>query len=169
VFWTLDDRAGHPGRSLFGWQIAVVDDYKQGGVRPRATRIQQLVALAPLPDVPMSWHFHHVFELTIRHSASNRFATAEDAIGCAKEIRRLITGGCTPLEQLADMLCPQCGLGRFDGTKAAMASFEPLFQQFREKMEPFRGFVAICPVCFHISFAAKEALQNVLADRMKLA
>jgi len=122
-----------------------------------------------LPDVPMSWHFHHVFELTIRQSASNRFTSTDDAIGCANEIKRLITRGYKPLEQLADMLCPQCGLGRFDGTKAAIASLEPLFQQFRERMEPFRGFVAICPVCFHIEFAAKEALQKVLADRRVLA
>ncbi len=43
---------------------------------------------------------------TIRHQPSHRFASAETALAAARNVRRLISEGFKPLEQLAGDLCP---------------------------------------------------------------
>ncbi len=121
-----------------------------------------------LPDLPMSWHMHHVFEFTIRQSPGSRFANAETAAAAAKDVRRLIISGYKPLEQLADMLCPQCGVGRYDGARAVEAAFDEQMQKVKQILAPLKGTYAICPFCFHVSFVAMDALHKVLAERAKL-
>ena len=50
-----------------------------------------LSLLRVMPDLPMSWHFHHVFEGSIRQSPNNRFASCARALETANRVRCLIT------------------------------------------------------------------------------
>ena len=62
------------------------------------------------PDTPEIWHFHHIFEKTIRHSQSDR-STIEDALAIARRVRFLIMSGFPPLEFIQEV-CPVCGVGK---------------------------------------------------------
>ncbi len=58
-----------------------------------------------LPDLPMSWHFHHIFERTIRHDPTRRFPHPGEALGVARKVRQLIIDRYKPLELLmGDMI-----------------------------------------------------------------
>jgi len=122
-----------------------------------------------LPELPAAWHLHHLFAGTIRHQASDRFATAETALASARGVRRLITEGFKPLEQLASDLCPLCGVGRYGtGTIAFHTYYKQAMEGFGKAMTPVTGAYSLCPFCFHASFVAMEALEKALADRSKL-
>jgi len=120
------------------------------------------------PDVPAAWHFHHIFESTIRHDPSKRFARAWDALERAKLVRRLIVDGFKPLEQLADTLCPLCGIGRYGNSFNLVTYYAKEMQGFAKAMSPVSGSYSVCPFCFHASFVAMEALEKALADRKML-
>lgn len=62
------------------------------------------------PEAPETWHLHHIFEKTVRHSASDR-ATVEEALTIARRVRFLIMSGFPPLE-LMQQGCPVCGVGK---------------------------------------------------------
>jgi serine/threonine-protein kinase len=120
------------------------------------------------PAVPMSWHLHLIFEKTIRHDARNRYANTADALEWARRVRGLIIDRYKPLEQLADTLCPMCGLGRHRNTIGLLTYFAKEMEEFGRCMKPVSGSYAVCPYCFHASFVAMEALEKALADRKKL-
>jgi len=122
-----------------------------------------------LLDTRMAWHLHHIFEFTIRSEATKRYDNTYRALEGARDVRRLITEGYKPLEQLADNLCPLCGIGRYGNTFALNTYYAKEMEGFGNAMALVRGSYSVCPFCFHASFIAVEALQKALADRRKLA
>lgn len=121
-----------------------------------------------LPEVRMSWHLHHILEFTIRQEAKHRYDNTVRALEGARQVRRLIIHGYKPLEQLADTLCPLCGIGRYGNSIALFTYFEKEMEGFRTAVASVSGSYAVCPFCFHASFVAMEALQKALADRRRL-
>ena len=119
------------------------------------------------PDLPKSWHLHHIFEGTVRHDAHKRLANTTAALETARHVRRLMLEGFKPLEQLADTLCPVCGIGRH-GTSAGLHDYANELEALYKSMALFRGDCSLCPYCFHVSFAAYEALAKRLEGRKKL-
>jgi serine/threonine protein kinase len=121
-----------------------------------------------LPDLPLSWHLHHIFELTIRHNTAKRYPNTFQALQDARNIRHLVAEGYKPLEQLADGMCPICGIGRYDNIFNIEIPYQKELERFTTHMRPISGCYYLCPFCFHASFVATEALQKALADRRKL-
>jgi serine/threonine protein kinase len=119
-----------------------------------------------LADVKMAWHFYHIFEGTIRHNPNNRFANAASALDQANMVRRLIVGEYQSLEQIAETVCPICGIGNYKSLYLHVQQF-PEVIEFHKVMEPVKGY-AICPYCFHVAFIAIAAQQKKLADRKEL-
>ncbi len=123
-----------------------------------------------LPDLPPAWHLFHIFEHTIRQDPNIRFANTENTLAAARGVRRLITNGNQPLEQLATDLCPFCGVGRFGtGTMAFVSYYKLELEDFGKNMLPVTGAYSLCPFCFHATFAAGDALRKALGDRTKLS
>ena len=60
-----------------------------------------------LPDIPQTWHLHHVFKHTIRHDSADRFQSIEQAIAVCNLTREAIERGYLPLELLNDR-CAVC-------------------------------------------------------------
>lgn len=134
-----------------------------------AAAFNHLSLFKELPDLPPAWHFHPIFEATIRYEPSKRFGHTFDALKRAQLVRRLITEGYKPLEQLADDLCPMCGVGRYgSNTIALLTYYAEEMKRFSEAMTRNTGAYSICPFCFHASFAAYDALHKALDDRKKL-
>ena len=50
----------------------------------------ELALFRVMPDLPMSWHFHHIFEGTVRHAPNNRLGNSARALETANLVRRLI-------------------------------------------------------------------------------
>jgi serine/threonine protein kinase len=102
----------------------------------RETPVFNNLSLASLlSDIPMSWHFHHIFEETIRHDPNRRFVNPATALAKAQMARRLIVHGFKPLEFLASGLCPMCGVGRYDKPPSHQTRPEPeIFQTMSEKL-----------------------------------
>jgi serine/threonine protein kinase len=123
-----------------------------------------------LSDIPMSWHFHHIFEGTIRHDPNRRFANPANALDKARMARRLIVQGFMPLEFLASETCPMCGVGRYDNATWLFTDdrYRPVIEEFHKVMTPIRNSYAICPYCFHVALVAVEAQRIRLEDRKKL-
>ena len=135
----------------------------------RETPIFNNLSLAKmLPDLQSAWHLHHIFEGTVRHDPRTRFANTATALATARRVRWLIVEGFKPLEQLADTLCPLCGLGRYGNTIGFHTYYAKEMDAFGQCMAPVRGSYSVCPFCFHASFIAMDALQKALADRTKL-
>ena len=63
------------------------------------------------PDNPTTWHLHHVFAATIRHSIGDR-ANPETALSIARRVEGLIASRYPPLDLILEQ-CPLCGWGRF--------------------------------------------------------
>ena len=129
----------------------------------------QLSLAKVLPDIRMSWHLHHIFQFTIRYDASKRYDNTFRALEGARDVRRLVVEEYKPLEQLADTLCPLCGIGRYGNTMNLITYYAKEMEGFSQAMRPVTGSYAVCPFCFHASFVAMEALQKALADRRNLA
>jgi len=62
------------------------------------------------PELPGTWHLHHIFEKTIRVDPKNRWENADEALEFCKKVQNLLTGTYQPLE-LIKTVCPLCGLG----------------------------------------------------------
>jgi serine/threonine protein kinase len=119
-----------------------------------------------MPDTKMAWHFFHIFEGTIRQEPRKRFTTPALAIDKANTVRRLITEGFRPLEEIADGLCPVCGYGNYRSLYLHTVHM-PEITDFNERMKGIGGY-AICPYCFHVVFVAVHAQQKVLEGRKQL-
>ncbi len=119
-----------------------------------------------LPDVKMAWHFHHIFERTIRHDPSERFQNPALTLAKAKDVRRLILGGFKSLEEIAEGTCPLCGIGNFLSLYLSRIDM-PEIANYHKSMQPVEGY-AICPYCFHVGFFAPRAQQKVLGERKQL-
>lgn len=64
------------------------------------------------PQIASTWHLHHVFSGTIRHSVADRFPSAEKAKEVAEHVIWMIDSGKMPLLRIADeRICPSCGWG----------------------------------------------------------
>jgi eukaryotic-like serine/threonine-protein kinase len=66
------------------------------------------------PNVPESWHLHHIFEKTIRRNPVDRWEHPEEALQMARRVHFLISMGYLPLERIGD-ICPICGFGALQG------------------------------------------------------
>jgi serine/threonine protein kinase len=66
-----------------------------------------------LPDSPMTWHLHHVFEKTIRQNPIHRYENVAQAIEKGRMVQDRIRRADPPLEILAKEIkrCPVCGIG----------------------------------------------------------
>jgi serine/threonine protein kinase len=118
-----------------------------------------------LPDVPMSWHFHHVFEGTIRHDPSKRYANPTQALDWARKVRQLIIERYKPLELLAGGKCQVCGIGTYEYVPPP---YQAALDKFNEYLIHVRHGYAVCSYCFHASFQAAEAQRQALAHRKNL-
>ncbi len=121
-----------------------------------------------LAELESAWHLHHIFEFAVRYEPMKRFDNTARALEMARTVRRLIVQGYKPLERLAEDLCPHCGLGRYGPNISFHTYFAKEMDAFGRCMAPVSGAYAVCPVCFHASFVAKDALKKVLSDRAKL-
>jgi serine/threonine protein kinase len=121
-----------------------------------------------LPDISLSWHLHHIFKHTIRHDAAKRYDNTFNALQGARNVCRLIIDEYQPLEQLADTLCPLCGVGRYGDSMNLIAYYREQMEEFGRAMAPLRGCYSVCPFCFHASFVAREGLEKALEDRRGL-
>jgi serine/threonine protein kinase len=65
-----------------------------------------------LPRFPDTWHLHHLFEVTIRHSPKDR-STVDEIQTLIGKVAYLIKSGVPPLEIIAEM-CPICGIGKLE-------------------------------------------------------
>ncbi|MCY4416145.1 MAG: serine/threonine-protein kinase [Chloroflexi bacterium] len=65
------------------------------------------------PNQPDTWHLTHIFEKTIRENPSDRFQSAQQLLHEVAELRRIISQGFPPIEQVA-LRCPSCGLERMN-------------------------------------------------------
>jgi len=110
------------------------------------------------PDYPDIWHLHHIFAKTIRNNPSDRWQSAKDAIKMCNHIRRLITNGYPPIEDIFER-CPICGVGsleKFEGSHMVFGNPNP--------SGIFAKRCSYCGVCMAIDL---EILRNNL-DKMKL-
>ena len=65
-----------------------------------------------LPDDPMTWHLHHVFEKTIRKNPNDRYRNVTEALAHSARVREIIDVGILPLEKMAnERWCPMCRVG----------------------------------------------------------
>jgi serine/threonine-protein kinase len=118
-----------------------------------------------LPDVTMSWHFHHIFEYTIRQDPNSRYANASQALDGARKVRQLIVDGYKPLEILSGDKCPVCGVGTY---QYAATPYQSALDKFNRSMLNLRRAYVVCSYCFHASFQAEEAQRQALAYRKNL-
>ncbi len=72
------------------------------------------------------------------------------------------------MEQLADTLCPLCGVGHYGQTFNLITYYAKEMEGFRNAIAPVQGSYSVCPFCFHAAFIAMDALQKSLADRRNL-
>ena len=120
-----------------------------------------------LPDDRMTWHFHHVFQNTIREEPGARFDSAAALLGTAKLVRRLIVEGYMPLESLAVGVCPVCGLSP-NPMYSSYLKYGKHMDDYVAKANLPPGRFSICQFCFHIRFVVGDALAQSLEDRKKL-
>jgi serine/threonine protein kinase len=118
-----------------------------------------------LPDVIMSWHFHHIFERTIRMDPHKRFRNAAEALSEAQNVRRLIANQFKPLELLAGDKCPLCGIGTYQLT---YTPYQAALDEFGTYLSSVRHAYAVCSYCFHASFVAAKAQRQYLNQRTTL-
>jgi serine/threonine protein kinase len=114
---------------------------------------------AIFPDLPSTWHLHHIFEKTVRHNPVNRWQKVEDALRMSRRVHFLVASGYLPLESIANT-CPICGFGyldSFDGSHVVFGNPNP------------RGIVSsqcsYCGFCFAINSAK---IENTLKSRKQL-
>lgn len=107
------------------------------------------------PDLPSTWHLHHVFEKSVRHDPANRWQLAGDALTAVHHILHLTTAGYPPIEVL-EQRCPVCGVGelkRFD--RSHLVFHNGLASGYHAKQCDYCGF---CLVRNHTLM--KESLQK---------
>jgi hypothetical protein len=106
-----------------------------------------------LRDVRMSWHFHHIFEFTIRFDPQHRYDNTARALDGARDVRRLICDEYKPLEQLADCLCPMCGVGIYGQSIGLVTYYADEMAAFwQTHVAPLRLLFRVSllfPRCFH--------------------
>lgn len=78
------------------------------------------------PHEPRLWHLQHIFRFTIRARGSDRFSNGVNAGQFAADVKRLIAGGFMPLAWLqSHLLCPICGWGQLEESRAAQNAISP--------------------------------------------
>jgi serine/threonine protein kinase len=83
----------------------------QGAFQREEPVFRNLALSLQLPDTPMTWHLHHIFQKTIRHKPDDRYKSATAAIEHGRFVLGLVRGGYPPLEKLKSALkCPVCGV-----------------------------------------------------------
>jgi serine/threonine protein kinase len=70
---------------------------------------------AVIPEAPITWHLHGIFEKTVRHKQENRYHSAFQAIEDSERVKNRIQAGFLPLKILAENLCPICGVEHMIG------------------------------------------------------
>jgi eukaryotic-like serine/threonine-protein kinase len=131
---------------------------------PREQQVFNDLALSRvLPDVPLAWHLHHVFENTIRHDPTYRYLNMDLAIKDAVEIRDLITCGALPLERLASNVCPICRRGDMNTVSVGRGPMTV----GRVGNEPYSEFMG-CPVCGFAVLRTWSTLRDSLKRREAL-
>ena len=86
-----------------------------------------------MPNDPMTWHLHHIFERTIRHLPGNRYPNVAEALQHSHQILDCIRFGYPPLEKL-DLYsrCPICGIGKLHDSRYLVQN--TLVTYLRDKM-----------------------------------
>jgi serine/threonine-protein kinase len=126
----------------------------------------QLALPRILPSVPMSWHFHHIFEKTIRHDLVDRFDHSGDALRLARHIQRLIAEGAQPLEVLADnVLCPVCRIGSLDHENPVDRKG---YDDFLARIKALSSEFQVCSYCSYVVLANRSLQRKTLLARRDL-
>jgi serine/threonine protein kinase len=114
---------------------------------------------AMFPENPASWHLHHVFEKTIRHSPGNRFSRVEDALASVRDVRYLIASHYPPIELIGER-CPLCGFG-------VLSDFQGAHMVFGNPNPPGIS-AAKCSYCGYCFARAHGAVRTEQARRDQL-
>ncbi len=111
----------------------------------------------------LTWHLHHIFERTIRHSPDHRFDSVEEAIRKCRLVRDAIDGQYPPLELLVRQ-CPICGIGEIATDPGWPATVNhPYRSPLPKDLVPMK-----CDYCTHWQIFDRDKLLQVLRDRTKL-
>jgi serine/threonine protein kinase len=119
-----------------------------------------------MPDLKMAWHFHHIFEGTVRQVPQMRFANCARALETANLVRRLIVEGFKPYEELAGGTCTACGVGRL--SRPIVTKYNQELNEYYKDLREAVYACWICPYCFHATFVVDAVQKRFTKDRMNL-
>ena len=134
-----------------------------------------------LPDAPMTWHLHHIFERTIRHKPTDRYSSVSEALQHANHILGVVRANVEPLENLFKV-CPICRIGKMfnrhrlaDNTLVDHRTIKPSYNKRDESMiRAIAGTLDqddsdICTYCGFTARFVKEVKERNLRSRKELS
>jgi len=161
--WSQDPRTDLYSAAKVLWAMVTNDP----GFTREEVVFNQLSLVFWLKDAPMTWHFQRIFEKSIRHSLSDRYRNADEAIKDALFVREAIVGRFPPLEMLATEICPICGTGTLG--QFSDKNDEALCEQFFENLSlRKRQGALVCSYCYHVSIRNQALLEKRLERRKQM-